>query len=269
MASINPLTTSRLSLGLRCYARGLPKLPCKLSVTGHDICSSRLIYPDSIFQAQHEPALFHALILATTALAAPLGPAHLLHLNGHAIEAINAALNDSRRRHLDAITAAIVVLASHEYSSGDRGVPFQAHLSGLQRLVAMRGGHEALPPEIAALMDLVHVNWWCDPGSGPQDLAACEYGCAVLASMTTTTATTTTITTTTAAETRASIAGEAEGGAGALVRAVLRRIDGLDRGVSGHWGRQERLGLVRKLCDDKEFDDIQWSRVKKERQASD
>ncbi|KAK5122445.1 hypothetical protein LTR85_004029 [Meristemomyces frigidus] len=63
----------------------------------------------------------------------------LLQLRGMAIREINAALEDGRRATSDQLIAAVAKMASYEALFGDRDI-FNTHMTGLTRMVTLRGG---------------------------------------------------------------------------------------------------------------------------------
>ena len=63
----------------------------------------------------------------------------LLQLRGMAIREINAALEDSRRATSDQLITAVAEMASYEALFGDHDI-FNTHMTGLMRLVTLRGG---------------------------------------------------------------------------------------------------------------------------------
>lgn len=70
-------------------------------------------------------------------------PIDLLQLRGMAIRAINNALEDPTRATSDQLIAAVAKMASYEALYGDRQV-FNTHMTGLTRMVTLRGGLPAL-----------------------------------------------------------------------------------------------------------------------------
>ena len=67
----------------------------------------------------------------------------ILQLRGMAIAEINRALKDPQRATSDQVIAAVAKMASYEALYGDRG-NFNTHMTGLLRLVSLRGGLPAL-----------------------------------------------------------------------------------------------------------------------------
>ncbi|TKA55294.1 hypothetical protein B0A55_12882 [Friedmanniomyces simplex] len=91
-----------------------------------------------------DAAPFHAVLLvATTHYRRSRGaPAHAidpLQLRGMAIREINRALEDPVRATSDQLIAAVAHMACYEALCGDRDI-FNTHMTGLLRLVSMRGG---------------------------------------------------------------------------------------------------------------------------------
>ncbi|TKX21934.1 hypothetical protein C1H76_5826 [Elsinoe australis] len=90
------------------------------------------------------PVSQHALLLLSAShLSSQNGPkAHsisLPDLRGIAISAINTSLLDSNTRSSDPVIAAILLLATYEITYGHEAT-YRMHMSGLQRLILMRGG---------------------------------------------------------------------------------------------------------------------------------
>lgn len=95
-----------------------------------------------------DPAPLHAVLLAaSTHYGNNFGqrshPVDLLQLRGMAIGAINSALEDPVRSMSDQIIAAVAKMASYEALYGDRRT-FNTHMTGLTRMVTLRGGLPAL-----------------------------------------------------------------------------------------------------------------------------
>lgn len=67
----------------------------------------------------------------------------LLQLRGMAIREINGALEDPQRATSDQLIAAVAKMASYEALFGDRQI-FNTHMTGLLRMVSLRGGLPAL-----------------------------------------------------------------------------------------------------------------------------
>ncbi|KAF2764822.1 hypothetical protein EJ03DRAFT_355439 [Teratosphaeria nubilosa] len=67
----------------------------------------------------------------------------LLQLKGMAIAAINSGLSDPRRAMSDQVIIAVAMMASFEALYGD-GAFFETHMTGLVRMVTLRGGLHAL-----------------------------------------------------------------------------------------------------------------------------
>ena len=67
----------------------------------------------------------------------------ILQLRGMAIAEINSALEDDVRATSDQIIAAVATMAAYEALFGDRAI-FNTHMTGLLRMVSLRGGLPAL-----------------------------------------------------------------------------------------------------------------------------
>jgi len=67
----------------------------------------------------------------------------LLQLRGMAIRAINRALEDPVRATSDQLIAAVAEMACYEAIFGDRTI-FNTHMTGLLRMVSLRGGLPSL-----------------------------------------------------------------------------------------------------------------------------
>ena len=67
----------------------------------------------------------------------------LLQLRGMAIREINRALEDTQRGTSDQLIAAVAKMASYEALFGDQQI-FNTHMTGLLRMVSLRGGLPAL-----------------------------------------------------------------------------------------------------------------------------
>jgi hypothetical protein len=67
----------------------------------------------------------------------------ILQLRGIAIRAINTALEDTSRATSDQLIAAVAKMASYEALFGERS-SFNTHMTGLLRMVSLRGGLPAL-----------------------------------------------------------------------------------------------------------------------------
>lgn len=67
----------------------------------------------------------------------------ILQLRGMAISEINGALEDPNRATSDQLIAAVASMASYEALFGDRRI-FNTHMTGLLRMVSLRGGLPAL-----------------------------------------------------------------------------------------------------------------------------
>ena len=95
-----------------------------------------------------DPAPLHAVMLmAASHFGNVRGPqSHtidILQLRGMAIREINDALTDSTRATSDQLVAAVAKMASYEALFGDRSI-FNTHMTGLLRMVSLRGGLPAL-----------------------------------------------------------------------------------------------------------------------------
>lgn len=94
-----------------------------------------------------DPAPLHALILTAAAHWNKLRPdrphqINLLQLRGMAIQEINRALVDhgpNGRATSDVMIAAVGKMATYELLFGDRNT-FHTHMTGLQRMISLRGG---------------------------------------------------------------------------------------------------------------------------------
>lgn len=67
----------------------------------------------------------------------------LLQLRGMAIREINRALEDPTRATSDQLIAAVAIMAVYEALFGDKAI-FNTHMTGLLRMVSLRGGLPAL-----------------------------------------------------------------------------------------------------------------------------
>ena len=67
----------------------------------------------------------------------------VLQLRGMAISKINKALEDSSRATSDQLIAAVALMAKYEALFGDRSI-FNTHMTGLLRMVSLRGGLPSL-----------------------------------------------------------------------------------------------------------------------------
>ena len=109
-----------------------------------------------------DAASLHAvMLLAASHFSKVRGPrSHtidLLQLRGMAIREINSALEDPRRATSDQLIAAVANMASYEALFGDREI-FNTHMTGLMRLVTLRGGL----PQLGLNRLLEHVLLWID-----------------------------------------------------------------------------------------------------------
>lgn len=84
----------------------------------------------------------------------------LLQLRGMAIREINGALEDHVRATSDQLIAAVAKMAMYEALFGDRSI-FNTHMTGLLRMVSLRGGLPALGLE--GLLERVLL--WVDSNS--------------------------------------------------------------------------------------------------------
>ncbi|KAL2109039.1 hypothetical protein VUR80DRAFT_3045 [Thermomyces stellatus] len=97
-----------------------------------------------------EPATFLIVLLlaasnysvVNTDAAARITP-HLVHMKYDAIRAINDAFSLEQRRLSDALIGAVAKMASFEAMYGDVET-YHVHMAGLQKMVAIRGGLDAL-----------------------------------------------------------------------------------------------------------------------------
>ncbi|KAJ9662111.1 hypothetical protein H2201_006219 [Coniosporium apollinis] len=71
------------------------------------------------------------------------GPGHTLRLKSQAIAALNQSLADDRRSVNDALIGAVPAIGSYEIIYG-QSFSAHIHMTGLQRIVALRGGLDAL-----------------------------------------------------------------------------------------------------------------------------
>lgn len=91
-----------------------------------------------------DPAPMHAVMLVAASHYSRVRGSRthaidLLQLRGMAIREINRALEDPRRVTSDQLVAAVAKMASYEALFGDRDI-FNTHMTGLMRLVTLRGG---------------------------------------------------------------------------------------------------------------------------------
>ncbi|KAK3109625.1 hypothetical protein LTR53_016918, partial [Teratosphaeriaceae sp. CCFEE 6253] len=94
--------------------------------------------------AMTDAAPLHAVMLVASWHYLAMHGAHahaidLLHLRGLAIREINRALEDSARRTSDQLVTAVAHMAWYEALCGDRD-NLNTHMTGLLRIVSMRGG---------------------------------------------------------------------------------------------------------------------------------
>jgi len=87
-----------------------------------------------------------------------------LSLKGRVILEVNRALQDQQRAMSDAVIGAVMILASFEFTFGDRDVAFGAHMAAFERLIDMRGGLHKLCEALRMGCNGACVLWWTDPG---------------------------------------------------------------------------------------------------------
>ncbi|EME39605.1 hypothetical protein DOTSEDRAFT_66568 [Dothistroma septosporum NZE10] len=112
-----------------------------------------------------DPAPLHALILTAAAHWSKLRPdqqhqINLLQLRGMAIQEINRAMADhgpNGRATSDVMIAAVGKMATYELLFGDRNT-FHTHMTGLQRMISLRGGL----PQLGADGLLERILLWID-----------------------------------------------------------------------------------------------------------
>lgn len=109
-----------------------------------------------------DPASCHALLLIATSHynnvhGTRSNTINVLDLRGFAIRAINSALEDPARATSDQILTAVAQMAAYEAVYGDRSI-FHTHMTGLLRMVSLRGGL----PAVGLDGLLVHVLLWID-----------------------------------------------------------------------------------------------------------
>jgi hypothetical protein len=99
-----------------------------------------------------DPAPLHAVMLLASAHLAKVRGAHshtidMLQLRGMAIQEVNRAMMDQRpgggRATSDAMIAAVGKIATFELLFGQKDT-FHTHMTGLQRMVSLRGGLQEL-----------------------------------------------------------------------------------------------------------------------------
>lgn len=116
-----------------------------------DSASREFIRTHFLSLAFSDPASLHALVLVSAAHLARLRgeQSHnidILQLRGMAIQQVNHALmeHSSRRRATsDQLIVAVAKMATYELLFGQRDT-FHTHMTGLQRMVSLRGGLPAL-----------------------------------------------------------------------------------------------------------------------------
>ena len=109
-----------------------------------------------------DPAPLHAVMLiAASQYSNVHGPrSHaidLLQLRGMTIREINRALEDPVRATSDQLIAAVAQMACYEALCGDRNI-FNTHMTGLLRMVTLRGGLDRLG--LDGLLE--HILLWID-----------------------------------------------------------------------------------------------------------
>lgn len=97
---------------------------------------------------QTDPASLHALMLFSAShyghyRASTSHAIDLLKLRGMAIRGVNDALADRSRATSDQVIAAVTKLAAYEAIFGDSNI-YHTHMTGLLRIVSLRGGLPAL-----------------------------------------------------------------------------------------------------------------------------
>ncbi|KAK4499934.1 hypothetical protein PRZ48_008120 [Zasmidium cellare] len=113
-----------------------------------DVTSRGLIRDNFLAIVFSDRASLHATILAAAAHWNKMRPTqthriNLLQLRGMAIQEINRSLVDHGRATSDALIAAVGKMATYELLFGQRDT-FHTHMTGLQRMVSLRGGLQAL-----------------------------------------------------------------------------------------------------------------------------
>lgn len=116
-----------------------------------DPASRRLLRTHFLGLVFTDPASLHALMLTAAAHYGKLRgenvhSINLLQLRGMAIQEVNRALQDHRsggRATSDRMIAAVGKMATYELLFGQRDT-FHTHMTGLQRMVSLRGGLQAL-----------------------------------------------------------------------------------------------------------------------------
>lgn len=114
-----------------------------------------------------EPATFGVVLLlsasnfavVSSTAAAEIRP-HLIRMKCDAIQAVNEAFSQADRRLSDAVIGAVAKMASFEAMYGDVET-YKIHMTGLQKMVAMRGGLAALG--LGGLLERIIV--WIDLNS--------------------------------------------------------------------------------------------------------
>lgn len=112
-------------------------------------------------EALQEPAYFY-MCLATACVnfiaMEKLPLIYGLWLRGQTVRAINDALNDPKRGVRNALIMAVGGVALHESLYGDRRMAHRVHRPAQQRMIALRGGFEALGLPLQAVQFLVWVD---------------------------------------------------------------------------------------------------------------
>lgn len=122
-----------------------------IDVPETDTASREFIRTHFLSLVFSDPASLHALVLVSAAHLAKLHGAHahnidMLQLRGMAIQQVNRALmehNAAGRATSDQLIVAVGKMATYELLFGQRET-FHTHMTGLQRMVSLRGGLPAL-----------------------------------------------------------------------------------------------------------------------------
>ncbi|KAF2212875.1 hypothetical protein CERZMDRAFT_40974, partial [Cercospora zeae-maydis SCOH1-5] len=122
-----------------------------VDLPGTDASARQAIRTQLVGLVLTDPASLHALMLVASAHLAKLhgDNSHnidLLQLRGMAIQEVNKAMTDhgaQGRATSDSMIAAVGKMATFELLFGDRQI-FHTHMTGLQRMVSLRGGLPAL-----------------------------------------------------------------------------------------------------------------------------
>ncbi|KAK5126329.1 hypothetical protein LTR85_010565 [Meristemomyces frigidus] len=94
-----------------------------------------------------EPALFYTSLFLASGIPVANGSLSVekaLWLRGHAVRAVNEALDDPERATSNALISAVGKIALHEHIYGDRQAAHRIHRPAQQRMIALRGGIEKL-----------------------------------------------------------------------------------------------------------------------------